>query len=257
MTQRLASTERLTVDSIDVEVRRSRRRRTRIGLAFDPAGRVILEAPMDATTDELSAVVVEHGRWLRARLATLKHEAVCVSPPSYQSGELLQYLGEAYELLVETGPRRVSRREKTGQLRLFRDVRGVVGSISVRLPDADVDKVRRALDRWYRREAQQRFAESIHRFRDLPWMQRWPGEWGVRSMRSQWGSCSASGRIVLNTHLVKVPERLIDYVVLHELCHLVHHDHSHRFYALMRTHMSDWKSRRADLDSYLPLLVHD
>jgi predicted metal-dependent hydrolase len=46
-------------------------------------------------------------------------------------------------------------------------------------------------------------------------------------------------------------------VVLHELCHLVHHDHSHRFYALMRSHMSDWESRREELDAYLPLLLHE
>jgi len=255
--QALAPNERMTVDSIEVEVRRNRRRRTRIGLAFDPAGRVILEAPMDATTAELSAVVVEHGRWLRARLATLREEAACVSPPTYVSGELLQYLGEAYELLVEPGPRRVSRREKSGQQRLFRDVRGVVGNIVVRLPDTEPAQVKRALDRWYRREAQQCFGDRLHQFRMLPWMPGWSGDWGVRVMRSQWGSCSVSGRIVLNTHLVKVPERLIDYVVLHELCHLVHHDHSHRFYGLMRAHMPDWKARRTELDAYLPLLVHD
>lgn len=257
MPQALASNERMTVDSIEVEVRRSRRRRTRIGLAFDPAGRVILEAPLDATTAELSAVVVEHRRWLRARLATLKEEAVCVSPPSYVSGELLQYLGEAYELVVEAGRRRVSRREKSGQQRLFRDVRGVVGSVVVRLPDTDPGQVKRVLDRWYRREAEQRFAERLHGFEGLPWLPAWSGDWGVRFMRSQWGSCSTTGRIVLNTHLVKVPERLIDYVVLHELCHLVHHDHSHRFYALMRVHMPDWEARRAELDAYLPVLVHD
>ncbi|MGE0625518.1 MAG: M48 family metallopeptidase [Pseudomonadales bacterium] len=257
MPEALAPNERLTVDSIEVEVRRSRRRRTRIGLAFDPAGRVILEAPLDASTSELSAVVVEHRRWLKTRLAILAEQAVCVSPPSYSSGELLQYLGEAYELVVEPGPRRISRREKSGQQRLFHDVRGVVGTIVVRLPDTDAGSVKRALDRWYRREAQQCFAESLHRFRVLPWMPAWSGDWSVRFMRSQWGSCSASGRIVLNTHLVKTPERLVDYVVLHELCHLVHHDHSRRFYALMRTHMPDWEARRGELDAYLPLLVHD
>ncbi len=257
MPQALAPNERLTVDAIEVEVRRSRRRRTRIGLAFDPAGRVILEAPLDATTKELRAVVVEHGRWLRARLAVLKEQAVCLSMPTYVSGELLQYLGEAYELVVEAGPRRVSRRQKTTQLRLFSDVRGVVGTITVRLPDTDPVQVKRTLDRWYRQEAELRFAERINEFRSLPWMRKWSRDWGVRFMRSQWGSCATTGRIVLNTHLVKVPERLIDYVVLHELCHLVHHDHSYRFYALMRAHMPDWEARRLELDAYLPLLAYD
>ncbi len=249
--------ERLTIDSIEVEVRRNRRRKTRIGLAFDPAGRVILEAPLDATTEDLASVVTEHGRWLRHRLSAVQSEAACVSPPRYVDGELLQYQGEAYLLAVETGSRRVTRRLREPQQRLFPDVRGIVGSITVRLPDQDSRFVKRALDRWYRREAERLFAESLRRWRDLPWMGGWRAEWGVRFMRSQWGSCSATGRIVFNIHLVKVPQRLLDYVVLHELCHLVHHDHSHRFYALMRAHMSDWESRRRELDAYLPLLLHE
>jgi predicted metal-dependent hydrolase len=247
----------MTIDAIEVEVRRSSRRKTRIGLAFDPAGRVILEAPMDASYDDLASVVTEHGRWLRHRLASVQDEGRCLSPPSYGDGELLQYLGEAYELTVAVGPRRINRREKEPQQRLFRDVRGIVGTISVRLPDTDARFVKNAIDRWYRKEAERCFSDSLHRLRDLPWLEEWCGDWRVRFMRSQWGSCSASGRIVLNTHLVKVPERLIDYVVLHELCHLVHHDHSHRFYGLMRAHMPDWESRRNELDAYLPLLLHE
>lgn len=249
--------ERLTIDAIEVEVRRSTRRKTRIGLAFDPAGLVILEAPMNASYDDLASVVTEHGRWLRHRLAAVQDDARCVSPPQYGSGELLQYLGEAYELVVDVGPRRVMRRERDPQQRLFKDVRGMVGTITVRLPDTDARFVKKAIDRWYKREAERLFSESLHRLRTLPWLENWCGDWRVRFMRSQWGSCSTSGRIMLNTHLVKVPERLIDYVVLHELCHLVHHDHSHRFYRLMRAHMTDWEARREELNAYLPLLLHE
>ncbi|TNF81437.1 MAG: M48 family peptidase [Gammaproteobacteria bacterium] len=249
--------ERLTIDSIEVEVRRNSRRKTRIGLAFDPAGLVILEAPMEASFEDLTSVIAEHGRWLRHRLASVQEDARCVSPPSYADGELLQFLGEAYELSVLTGPRRITRREKESQQRLFQDVRGIVGTITVRLPDTEARLVKKAIDRWYKKEAERLFSESLHRLRELPWLDTWCGEWRVRFMRSQWGSCSASGKIVLNTHLAKVPERLIDYVVLHELCHLVHHDHSHRFYALMRAHMPDWETRREELDAYLPLLLHE
>ena len=59
--------EQLVVDEIPVEIRRNSRRKTRSGLGFDPAGRVIVDAPMDASIDELKAVVQEHGRWLRRR----------------------------------------------------------------------------------------------------------------------------------------------------------------------------------------------
>jgi predicted metal-dependent hydrolase len=249
--------ERLEIDAIPVEIRRNRRRKTRIGLAFDPAGIVILEAPVDATDEELRSVVFEHGRWLKHRLARVREEATCVSSPSYAEGELLQYLGEAYQLKVGQGRRQVTRHLKESQLRLFQDVRGIVGEILVRVPRPDPDVIKKALDIWYAAEAKRLFAAAFERWRELPWFGDWNGEWRVRFMRSQWGSCAVSGRIALNTHLVKVPDRLIDYVVLHELCHLRHHDHSRRFYALMGTHLPDWEQRRDELNGYLPLLLHE
>jgi predicted metal-dependent hydrolase len=142
-------------------------------------------------------------------------------------------------------------------LRLFHDVRGIVGHITVSVPSPDHATVKQTLDRWYEAEAKRLFALSIERWRELPWAAEWVADWRVRFMRSQWGSCSVSGRIALNTHLVKVPERLIDYVVLHELCHLQHHDHSWRFYGLLRANMPDWESRRDELSAYLPLLLHE
>lgn len=249
--------ERLEIEAIPVEVRRNPRRKTRIGLAFDPAGVVILDAPLNATDEELKSVVQEHGRWLRYRLARVQEQAACVGTPSYRDGELLQYLGEAYQLVVNEGDAEVSRHEKNEQLRLFQDVRGVVGHIRVCTPDTSPERVRKVLNGWYDAQARSLFAASFKRWQALPWLDGWSGHWRARFMRSQWGSCSVSGRIALNTHLVKVPERLIDYVVLHELCHLEHHDHSRRFYALMSAHMRDWTVRRTELDAYLPLLLHD
>lgn len=249
--------ERLTIDSIPVEVRRNRRRKTRIGLAFDPAGLVILDAPLDATTAELTSVITEHGRWLKYRLASVQADAACVGTPSYADGELLQYLGEAYELAVAVGSAAVTIETKEPQLRLFHDVRGIVGRISVSVPDRDPRHVKRVLKGWYMDEARRQMVRSFDRLDGLPWLGTWSGHWRVRYMRSQWGSCSATGRIALNAHLVKVPERLIDYVVLHELCHLQHHDHSRKFYGLMRAHMPDWEARRDELNAYLPLLLDE
>jgi len=239
-----------------VEVRRNSRRKTRIGLGFDPAGHVILDAPLNASLDELEGVVVEHGRWLRRRLETVQRDAVCIAAPNYESGELLQYLGNAYELIVKEGASSVSRCERSTQLALFPGMEGIRGEIRVRLLNPQPERVAQRLKRWYLDEAGRVFAERLSRWRTLPWLQQGLPELRTRFMRSQWGSCSADGRIALNTHLVKTPERIIDYVILHELCHLVHHDHSRRFYALMGSHMPDWDERRHELDHYMPVLLH-
>jgi len=80
---------------------------------------------------------------------------------------------------------------------------------------------------------------------------RWvkvPPSMRLQWMRVQWGSCSPRGRITLHPALVQAPRDCIDYVVLHELCHLASHDHSARFYRLLDRHMPGWRSVKARLD---------
>jgi hypothetical protein len=67
-------------------------------------------------------------------------------------------------------------------------------------------------------------------------------------MRTRWGSCSAAGTITLNLKLMEVAKPYIDYVIIHELCHLVEHNHSRRFYLLLDRVMPDWRERRERLN---------
>jgi len=76
-------------------------------------------------------------------------------------------------------------------------------------------------------------------------------------MQTQWGSCSPEGAVLLNPHLVKAPTKAIDYVILHELCHLEEHNHSPRFYGLLDRFMPEWRVVKARLDSKAEqFLVH-
>jgi predicted metal-dependent hydrolase len=258
--------QRRLIETIPVEVRRTKRRRTRIGLAFDPGGYVIVEAPLDATATEIRGVIRENVRWLRSRLEKVSSIGLsaCVS---YTSGELLYYLGRPYELVVRSGHRdEVQLKDSSLPVNLLAalpptTVRGRL-HVTLRAPEVAVSgcahRVRQLLTEWYRDEAGELFAEQLESWRRrLPWLGDRMPPWRHRFMRSQWGSCSISGRISLNTHLVKAPERLTEYVVLHELCHLQHYDHGRRFYALMGRFMADWEERRAELDHYLPVLLQD
>jgi len=262
--------DRRVIAAIPVEVRRNKRRRTRIGLAFDPAGFVIMEAPLDASEADISHVIREHQQWLRYRLDKAADTNALSACLRYVSGEVVHYCGEPHELAVRDGARdevRVCRR-RGAQLSLF-DGEPVRGTLRVTLGPAQPrtvsgmsrrrsERVRGLLNQWYVEQATGVFAEHLEYWRRrLPWLGAGTPEWRHRFMRSQWGSCSLSGRISLNTHLIKIPPRLTQYVVLHELCHLQHHDHSRRFYALMSRHMPDWGARRAELDRYLPVLMQD
>ncbi|MEO8394263.1 MAG: YgjP-like metallopeptidase domain-containing protein [Chloroflexota bacterium] len=105
------------------------------------------------------------------------------------------------------------------------------------------------VEKWYRSRAQfvfkERFAPCYLRLASLgiPYP-----EFAVRNMKSRWGSCTATGRILLNLKLIQVPKDLIDYVILHELCHLKENNHSSAFYALLDRVLPDWRERRQRLN---------
>lgn len=121
--------------------------------------------------------------------------------------------------------------------------------VTTRNPD-NVPALARDLERWYRAQAETVFNER------LPLAcRRFPGalappELRLRRMRRRWGSCTRGGRVTLNTELVKLPLELIDYVIVHELCHLFEFNHSARFYALLGQMMPDWKERERRLRQF-------
>src|SRR5690554_6895029 len=90
----------------------------------------------------------------------------------------------------------------------------------------------------------------------LPWTTTAP-VWRIMEMQTQWGSCSPEGAILLNPHLIKAPTRAIDYVLLHELCHLVEHNHSPRFYGLLDRFMPEWRATKEALDGKAEILLSE
>jgi hypothetical protein len=233
--------EHLVIDSIPVELRRNRRRRTRIGIDFDPAGVVVLDAPVATTLADVQAMVAEHGRWIRYRLQKIKESTAHLGRVHYVDGDIVQYLGDNVTLRVI---------DDDGSAVYLADGRLCVAAV-------DADDARQKVRAWYQLEADRVFADALIRWCDLPWLADRPPVWRHSFMKTQWGSCSETGRISLNTHLVKTPIELVEYVVLHELCHLRYLDHGRRFYGLMTSHLPGWEIRRKDLDKYMPLLLEE
>ena len=229
---------------VQFDVHRSRRRRSRIGIDFQSSDRVALEAPPRTSLKELRAMVSENERWFAARLRAIAGQSPLLSPPRYQHGEWLLFGGLAHRLQICVG--QVARAE----------VRRCEDDLRVWLPqDADLcTATRTAVRAFQTREARRLLDGRLSAVVDeLDWLDRVP-PWRLRYMRTQWGSCQEDGRLAFNTHLVKLPVHLVDHVVLHELCHLQHLDHSPRFYALMARHQPDWRQRQTALHGYGGLL---
>jgi len=228
---------------ISCEVRRSRlRTKHSVAIHVEPDGRVVVDAPADATSAAVRLAVSKRLAWIHRRLVAVENRRKFSAPREYVSGETVLYLGRRYQLKV------VSTTE-ANTVRL----RGRY--LEICTGDRSAETVRALQDRWFRERARdflpKRLAMSAQ---DLRWLKTIP-EVSVRQMRRQWGSCSPAGRITLNTSLIHVPRECVDYVLLHELCHLKVHNHGRTFYQLLDRHVPRWKQIKVRLDDMADLVL--
>jgi hypothetical protein len=224
--------------NIPYQIRRTGRRSRSISVRVHFDGTVRVGAPNWVGMAEIREVVNEHAAWITERLAKVR-----AALPRYHTGAPHPYLGRAYPLRVVTKSKP--------------DVSFGRGGFVVGVRERADEHVRAELSKWYRARAGELLPRRLERMAArAPWVARVPAL-RIRRMRAQWGSCCETGLITLNARLVKAPLRLIDYVILHELVHLKHHDHGRGFERLMDAHMPDWRRRRRELNTLGERLLYD
>lgn len=203
-----------------------------------PDCRVVVSAPAEASNDSVLSAVKKRGRWIYEQLRDFKKQLEHTTPRQYISGESHYYLGKQYLLKVIETPDQVQ------GVKLLR------GKIEVTVRAKSSDKVKELLSDWYKTRAKELFSKRLDALlAQTLWVNDRP-HLRTLTMQTQWGSCSPNGRITLNPHLVKAPRDCIDYVILHELCHIAEHNHSERFYRLMTQVMPNWENVKVRLDGY-------
>ena len=218
----------------EYELRRSSRRT--LAITVQPGGELVVTAPDHASDAQVDAVLRRRREWIRRRT----REVVALPPPplprEWVSGETHRYLGRQYRLRVRSGS--------------VLGVRLAGRFFEVTVDDAaDQGQVQRAMERWYLAHAKATFTRRIEelvqrtprlRLRETPPLT-------VRRLEKRWGSCSTAGRILMNVEAVKVPAGCLDYLLLHELCHLRQPNHGPAFWCLLDACMPDWELWRRRL----------
>lgn len=226
----------------------------KVVIKVHPDQRVVATVPIDASDEVIHDAMMKRARWIWQSLQDFAKQKDHVLPKRYVSGETQFYLGRRYVLKVV-----VVDSEQTAGVKLWR------GKLQVIVPQSDNDigfearatKVKSLLDKWYKERADVIFAERLDAV--LPkasWVTDTPS-FRLIAMKKQWGSCSTKGSVNLNPHLVKAPKECIDYVILHELCHIAEHNHSERFWRLLTQVMPNWKEVKARLDGMAELYLNE
>lgn len=126
----------------------------------------------------------------------------------------------------------------------FAPVKLLNGRLVVTVPNGTEQPhlVRNALVRWYKRQAEEKLTEKVERFAPIVGVE--PAGVGIRTYKSRWGSCTVKGKLEFIWRIVVAPNRMVDYVVIHELCHLIRHDRSPEFWGEMARVMADYERCR-------------
>ncbi|WP_212746555.1 SprT family zinc-dependent metalloprotease [Pseudoalteromonas sp. S3260] len=222
-----------------------------------PDQRVVATVPHDASEDAIVDAMHKRARWIWQSINDFAKQKDTVLHKRYVSGETQFYLGKRYVLKV------IVDAEQVPNVKLSRGKLNVTIKHEVNkdiAPDSQESrlvKIKPLIDKWYQHKAKAIFHERLAEL--LPkatWVTGIPS-FRVMAMKKQWGSCSTKGNLMLNPHLVKAPKECIDYVILHELCHIAEHNHSERFWRLLTQVMPNWKEVKAKLDDMAEMYLNE
>lgn len=217
--------------------RTSRRKTVAISVGFDGV-RVL--APSDLDEARVIEIVRKKGPWVLRKQAGYRELGGVPIDREFVSGETYHYLGRAYRLRIvpdaDAVMTRVTARGST-----------FVTPVLPNMPDViRRSAIRSGLKHWYRDKAKQHFPERARVMAETLGIAR--PSIHVVDQSKRWGSCDVRGRIRLNWRLVMAPVPLIDYVIAHETCHVLEHNHSRRFWRSLETIMPDYEERLRKLD---------
>ena len=203
-----------------------------ITLKVRPNGEAILTTPKAASDEHIKFIIKKRAKWIakkRTFFASFK-----TPQKEYVSGEDFKYLGRSYRLkVVQSKEERV--KLQRGYLELFVKDK------------SDLERKRNLVYEWYNEKAMLYFFNILQEFNKI--VKQDIKSVKIRQMKTRWGSCNPyKSYINLNIELIKKPRACIEYVVFHELVHLLYHDHSKKFYDYLTLYMPDWQKRKEILE---------
>ena len=230
--------EKLTYGNqiIDFELTYSDRKT--LGITVNPDLSVQVKAPQDASREKIFKKVEKRASWIIEQKQFFLSFQPRRKEYLYKTGESHYYLGRRYQLkIMEGNAEAVSYKGRY---------------LQVETKNNEPIHIKELLEVWYKERAKIKFAEYaeplITRFKKY---EVEPKELYIQNMKYRWGSCSAKGNIILNPELIKAPKPCIEYVIIHELCHLIHRNHTKAFFRLLSQEMPDWEKWKEKLERFM------
>ena len=223
----------IKVSDLTIEVVRKDIKNLHLGV-YPPAGRVRVAVPTRVNDEAVRLAVVSKLGWIRRQKIRFANQPR-QSQREMVTGESHYFQGRRYRLRVV---------EENAAPRIQ------IGTATIRLfvrPDADAARREAVLSNWYRRELKALIPDLITKWQSVIGVQ--VADWGIKKMKTKWGTCNVEAkRIWLNLELAKKPPQCLEYILIHEMVHLLERHHNDHFMALMDRFMPQWRLYRDELN---------
>ena len=210
--------------------------RKSLGITVTPDLEVLVKAPIDTPIEKVKEMIRKKAPWIIRQQSFFLVFHPKMTERKYVGGETHLYLGRQYRLkIIMEGVKSVKLKGKF-----------------IEVTTLDKARVKQLVSDWYLQNAKKKLhaiaQELIEKFKKYNVE---PTSIVLREMPTRWGSCTSKGKIILNPELIKAPKGCIEYVIIHELCHLVHHDHTQKFLDLQTREMPYWEKWKMKLEKLL------
>ena len=202
------------------------RRKGSVGFRLS-SGQLVVLAPGAISIAELRLLLESKSAWILAKLEA-RDQVISKVKRYYRSGELFTFLDQELVLKVCQGA-------------FGTKLNGAVELVAS-MPEAKPVWVRNALVRWYKLQAQVHIEQRVSYF--SPLVGAWPKSIEIKTYRARWGSCNSSGELQFNWKIIMAPAAVVDSVVVHELCHLLHMHHGPDFWAQVKRVLPNYKDAK-------------
>ena len=222
----------IEIDGIPIEILRKPIKNMHLRI-YPPDGRVRVSAPLRLSLQHIRNQLEAKREWLHTQRARVQALPV-ISAPTMQAGENHYYLGQSYTL---------SLLENTSRTKVI--LKDNLLLLSAKPNSTTVEK-QTSLNKWYLTQMQSLVPDLIAKWQ--PIIEVSVAAWGIKTMKTRWGSCNTRARrIWLNLVLIKKPIICLEYVLVHEMVHLLEASHNARFYQLMDKFMPEWRTHQKAL----------
>lgn len=220
---------------IDFDIVRSARKT--LGIQIGEEGLVEVKAPACVSREQIRAAVLEKASWIREKAALARRADALKIVHRFAQGEPFLYLGQTYPLYIRYDP----------------DLKNVCVDLTeedfvIETPVIHSEVLEKAVLKWYRENALKLMVKRARYYGQIFGVL--PSKVMVREQKSRWGSCNSQGELRLNWKLIMAPPQIIDYVVIHELCHLKEMNHSKKFWSLVEGMCPRYRQCRQWLKDY-------